>query len=685
MFQQNVFRVAAVIYAGNNYDVSPRQIHRKVIQDALYKLSGKFVSIGTLAEYINNNYSLLFSPEEIMTIFTDKNFNNEFEIQDAGGENVYQLTTKRRTILSIKQKTTLEEFIHQYLQDNKLDEEKGGCIMQYLYNMFTNNVDSFKRLLQTKKVTVETCNQSVVSEEAIIINGFLDWDNDEKNIEIFNLACYALEYCMLTANKSSHISLDSLRNKTFYLDTNILYRAIGINGEDRKKRTLLFLSKFKSLNNKIKLTKCTLEEFENSVKGYIKKLRKSETPAIHSSVFSEYVTMDDIWRYFHVWRGHRSNGTVDYFANFLESEFYNICKSYNIEIDDNQPFVINECKDELNGNAASIKRLSDKKTFETAYYDAQNVKWVESIRKSSDKSIFDAKYYLLSSDSGLRFWDGHYHSKNVPVVIMPSQWLSIILRYMERTNDDFKSFVCFLNIKTGFDVMSEEQIHYILQGISEVTTDVEQQSFLLRTIVENDFKNGTNALSNVQIKQIAKKSAERLLQSQLEEEKKKNESLENTITANTNIINNVHNQLKKTQAELEATKNEHSNEIDKLTTILSEKNSEVETILAESNKKDDEIETYKKKDFCRRKRNKIILLTFIILFILGHIVWYFFVNENSTSYMGMLVNWINSLDKARAPFIIPIFGIIVLSSILVPLGKILIKECRKEYTNKNAE
>lgn len=691
MFQQNVFRVAAVIYAGNNYDVSPRQIHRKVIQDALYKLSGDFVSIGTLAEYIDNNYSLLFSPEEIMAIFTDKNFKNEFDIQDLGGENVYQLTTKRRTALSLKQKKTLDEFIHQYLQDNKLDEEKGECIMQYLYNMFTNNVDSFERLLQAKKVTVEACNKSVVPEDAIIINGFLDWDNDEKNIEIFNLACYALEYCMLTANKSSHFSLDCLKNKTFYLDTNILYRAIGINGEDRKKRTLLFLSKFRSLNNNVKLTKCTLEEFDNSVNSYIKKLRKSETPAIHSSVYSEYVTMDDIWRYFHVWRGHRSNGTVDYFASFLQSEFQSICKSYNIEVDNNQPFVINECEDELNNNAASIRGLSEKKTFETAYYDAQNVKWVECKRTDSDKSIFDAKYFLLSSDSGLRFWDVRYHSKNAPVVIMPSQWLSIILRYMERTSDDFKSFVCFLNIKTGFDVMPEEQIHYILQGISEVTTDVEQQSFLLRTIVENDFKNGAKDLSNVQIKQIAKKSAERLLQSQLEEEKKKNESLENTISVHTNTINTVSNQLKKTQAELNASRNEtehlnqeHSNEIDRLKTLLSEKDSEVQKIRTEGNNKDNEIESFKKKDFCRNKRNKIILLCFIILVIAGHVVWYFIVDVNSTSYMGMLVRWISSLDEARAKFTVPIFGV-VLTAILVPMCITLYKVCTKKYTPDNVK
>ncbi len=89
MNQQNVFRVAAVIYAGNNYEVSPRQIHRKVIQDALYNLSGSFVSIGSLAEYINENYSLLFSPEEIMTILTDKRFKDEFDILDNGGEKIF--------------------------------------------------------------------------------------------------------------------------------------------------------------------------------------------------------------------------------------------------------------------------------------------------------------------------------------------------------------------------------------------------------------------------------------------------------------------------------------------------------------------------------------------------------------------------------------------------------------------
>ena len=214
----------------------------------------------------------------------------------------------------------------------------------------------------------------------------------------------------------------------------------------------------------------------------------------------------------------------------------------------------------------------------------------------------------------------------------------------------------------------------------------QQQRFFLRTIVENDFKNGAKDLSNIQIKQIAKKSAERLLQSQLEEEKKKNESLENTISSHTNTIRDVRNQLKNVQEELNTSRNEtehlnqeHSSEIDRLTTLLSEKDSEVQEIRAEGNKKDDEIEKYRKKDFCRSKRNKIILLSFIILVILGHIVWYFIVKENSTSYMGMFVRWNSSLDEARAKFTVPIFGV-VLTAILVPLCIALYKVCRKKYT-----
>lgn len=60
----NIFRVAAVLYASNNYDISLKQVYRKVIEDALFQL-GKEVELGELAEFIEKQYSLLFTTTEI--------------------------------------------------------------------------------------------------------------------------------------------------------------------------------------------------------------------------------------------------------------------------------------------------------------------------------------------------------------------------------------------------------------------------------------------------------------------------------------------------------------------------------------------------------------------------------------------------------------------------------------------
>ena len=72
--------------------------------------------------------------------------------------------------------------------------------------------------------------------------------------------------------------------------------------------------------------------------------------------------------------------------------------------------------------------------------------------------------------------------------MLPSQWLSIILRFLNRTNDDYKSFVNFLNLRSNEQAISGEKLQIILAGISEITADVETQRGLMNILVENRFK-----------------------------------------------------------------------------------------------------------------------------------------------------------------------------------------------------
>lgn len=68
--QQNIFRVSAILYSNNNYIISPKQIYRKIIEDALF-YQQECISVDELSKYIEENYSLVFSSQEIEMTLDD--------------------------------------------------------------------------------------------------------------------------------------------------------------------------------------------------------------------------------------------------------------------------------------------------------------------------------------------------------------------------------------------------------------------------------------------------------------------------------------------------------------------------------------------------------------------------------------------------------------------------------------
>lgn len=561
-----------------------------------------------------------------------------------------------------------------------MSEEDGECILKFLYSVFTSNLDSFQKLLHTRRIDNIVENAEFSTENANVINGFLDWDNKEKNVAIFNMASCALEYCMITNRRETNLRISNLRKKVFYLDTNILYRAIGINGEDRKKRTLQFLSKLIDLDSEILITSHTNEEFEESITSYIKKLKRTESPAVSSKVYTEYVTFDDIWRFYHLMAASRINFTVDLFNAHLKAEYKKLQDTYHITVEDDR--FLNAADEELKKIASQIKGVSENKTFDTALYDANNIKWIEQQRNGSEKTIFDAKHFMLSSDGGLRYWDSRYYSKNVPIVIFPSQWLSIILRYVERTNDDFKSFVCFLSIKSSEVKMTDEQIHAILSGIAEMTTNVDQQRYLLETIIDEDFKHGAKEMMPEQMRVLARKSAERKLQKQLAEEKDKNESLQIALgEANSNAV--------KEKEEKEALVDQHVAEIaDKEKSVieaqtreinLREENATLKNSLDDKRTQIAELqEQVERAKFNRKKANNIAWKTLLLSFLLSQIIWYLLVAENAENYMGCVYRFVSSLEPTKTPVINGLITIMY-GGCLWPLTKSLWKSIVSSY------
>lgn len=298
------------------------------------------------------------------------------------------------------------------------------------------------------------------------------------------------------------------------------------------------------------------------------------------------MTYDDIHRAYHLWASSTKNATVDLFVNMLKAEMLQLIEDYHIEIDRLCPFDKQQREDELNDMAVQIKSLSEHKYFDTAHNDACDIVWVEMCRKPGEENIFSTKTFLLSSDRGLFRWDSKYNSGSSPIVMLPSQWLSILLRYVSRTSDDYRSFVSFLNIQSKEGVLSAEQIRAILAGISEMTDKVEQQRYLLDVIIENEFKNGAGEKTNEQLKAIAKNDANRILQKQLSQVTREAKELKKGLE-------NIKGEFEEHKAETDRKLKEKSDELSSANEKISELKGSVDA-LTQTNAALNEVQEEKK-------------------------------------------------------------------------------------------
>jgi hypothetical protein len=536
-FKEQLFRLAAVLYADNNYEVAPKTILRKVIESALLECGAKEYSVHQIIDFIQIRYGITFDEESVIKIVTSKK-EEFFFTKQRNCELFVCLSEKRKqTLLTKISNKTIDFFITEFQKEFSqlvAEIDSKSILYKFLYDIFSTNTSSFQKLIDNKKdfsgiINLENSNYNEKEKE--VINSFLQWDNFEKNKAVFNIASYALEYCMLTNNNGgSLIYLGNLKNKSFYLDTNIIYRALGINGESRQKRSQTFLKKFSDSGEKIIISKSTETEFKDGVKAHIDRISRYDSPRINSKLLQKIEVQPDIYNFYHKWRMGKVNYSLDLFLAHIYAIYDNLKKEFKIEVDTVKPFDIKDKKAEelLREYTLSISTFKQKEGNEiigSATIDAENILWIEKKRNNKSQNIFDTKYFFISTDQSLRRWDYQREDKT-PIVLLPSQWMSILLRYLNRTEDDFKSFVSFLNLKNNEVLINSERLHVVLAGISEMTTNIEQQQFIFDNLVENKFKDIISEDStNEQIFENVKMFAKSKLENEVEKLKKQNKDL----------------------------------------------------------------------------------------------------------------------------------------------------------------
>ena len=241
--------------------------------------------------------------------------------------------------------------------------------------------------------------------------------------------------------------------------------------------------------------------------------------------------------------------------------YKNLIKQFDIKEDLKVPFGEKE-------EATVVARYKDeiqniKKTYKEDPHlaDARNMYWIECVRKENNYDVASTKYYFVTSDQKLQAWDNE-HSKDQPITLLPSQWLGLLLKYVSRSSDDFKSFISFMNLPKDSSVISEDDLQSVMAGISEMTEEFSKQETIIESMVEIKF--GDILKGNIQenAKAFAKEKLEQELEKRLEE--KEQERINQA-----NLQEQIVSQIKE-----EAKKQFHKNEIDrkkeKLSSIIRE-------------------------------------------------------------------------------------------------------------------
>ena len=502
--QKDIFRLAAAIYSENSDVVSETETQLQMVKTQFVVSENAFLKKTEIISNILDTYSYHISQDELDALIK-KNRGVFISVRE-DDELAYCLTKSALDECNEAQKHSIDVFIDQYISEFQIanPQKCREAIHVYLYELTTTNINSYRVLLTGKDGTQFTSSELSVDvselsdSEKLLVHDFLNWNNIEKNTALGNLIYCCLEYCLLIHGDSPNRLLRGvIRNREIYLDTNIIFRALGINGISRQRVMLAFLDKCKQAKLKLIISHITCKEFFDTIDYYVSKIYAFPHGNIYPSAY-EQIADYNIFAFYEEWYQNHSGLPLNYFKSYIRSLYADLVKKYSVYDDKKIPDRISNSdgfKDTRNKYATSIMRVKqgikenycaeDDGYTQRDSHDATLVSYIETLRGEyqDNQDIF-----LVSSDKALRLWDMNRIDTTYPVVIYPSQLFLALLKTCGRSQNDYDSFVSFINIHPRSKQITPENAHIILSGISSITEDIKTQEHLVSAVYGNKFQ-----------------------------------------------------------------------------------------------------------------------------------------------------------------------------------------------------
>ena len=492
MNEQMLFRLAMILQ-----NQAPSTLNK-----ALCKLSETILcdyedglSVAEIQDAINQQFSLAFSADEIKKALDYKARN---EVYYKNEKYYIRDHVKQRTLAETPFSDSLKQSIEEYSSACPCSletEEISDLLIRYLYYCFNSNVDNLLSLCDRKIVGSASASFDATNEQIAIINGFITWENPKKDALVYSIVSTCYDYCMLTIKKDAALSRELFKGKRFYFDANLIFRIAGINNVERQVVSQRFVNHCKDAGISLLCTTATIDEVYRVLSAQIDYIIgiAGENAPVDCEVLkrlSPDLEVNDFYRLYYEWCQKPQNTPGDYlsFSEHLREMVNDVF--IQLEVKESGAYKTGSKEKEYSNHVHSLveyknnKRKWRKTSRSSAETDVTNILDTIELRRGTGNSIWQTNDFIVSADQLLIGWTNDSFN-GVPLVVLPSVWLSIILRFNGRTEDDYKSFCLFLTQRYHIDPANLVDPRLLLESINIKTTKTEIKERILLEIAQN--------------------------------------------------------------------------------------------------------------------------------------------------------------------------------------------------------
>ena len=605
-----LYHIAALLYNSKTNNIKRDNVLRKIIESILAFNGNRFFTCVELFVEIKNKVNLIVVEDEIEAIITNEK-NRGFAIDYCGPEIKVCLKKERYEHIMNQNKHNIEFYIKEFIQIKRYSDDVKNLLEQFLYYFYCKNVNDIGGMIgDITKINIEEFSP----DEVQIIQEFIEWENDDKNELLLAIANYALEYLLISGNNDLKDKKDLkavFSNKRVYIDTNIIFYCLGINGSIHEEANKVFLQKCKDCNEQIVISYYTNKEFLDTLEHFIGEIDRWSSPLIYNKKINNYMTNKDIYNYYITWANKQNElKETKYFKKFILDKYEKLIEMYSIKVENKEPFS----QEVLEKNEVYHLYEESVPNNSGTSYDAKNIFYVESKRTVYETDLQKARDIFVSAHKDLQRWDGRRERSTAPVVVAPNLWLLLLARLVSRNDEDIKCFISYINLANREIIISNKEYLQVVKILNDIIDDVEYQESVLAVMVDEEFaflNNGDEKRTSTFIEERTKERAYAILEDRILKLEKDNaeyiKKLDSFTEENIELQTVVIQQNQKISEQLQAL---HSVE------VLNEKQRNdsyvVYNNLVEENKKlKENVEIINR----RRKNNKIVMLILIFFVI----------------------------------------------------------------------